>query len=187
MNSINVVGKIISPIRTDHYIRSNDYVSFIIATKRLSLVDDELIVVMSGKRARELELQVDDFVEIHGEVHSYNYEGKLKVFIYPISINLTEDFYRDEVTAIGKICKKPELRHTPLGSQITNITLAVNRDRNKSDYIPVITWNHDARTASGFRKGDLVYVKGRLQSRKYEKDNEIKTTTELSCSQITKV
>ena len=69
----------------------------------------------------------------------------------------------------GYICKEPVYRKTPLGREIADLLLAVNRPYGKSDYIPCICWGRNARFASGFDVGDHVQVCGRIQSREYIK------------------
>ena len=69
----------------------------------------------------------------------------------------------------GYICKKPIYRKTPLGREIADLLLAVNRPYGKSDYIPCICWGRNARYASGFEVGEHVRILGRIQSRDYVK------------------
>ena len=69
----------------------------------------------------------------------------------------------------GYICKTPIYRETPLGREIADILLAVNRPYGKSDYIPCIAWGRNARYVSNFRVGIRVCIWGRVQSREYTK------------------
>lgn len=69
----------------------------------------------------------------------------------------------------GYICKQPVYRKTPLGREIADLLLAVNRPYGKSDYIPCICWGRNARFASAFEVGEHVQVMGRIQSREYMK------------------
>ena len=69
----------------------------------------------------------------------------------------------------GYICKEPVYRKTPLGREIADLLLAVNRPYGKSDYIPCICWGRNARYASGFQVGIRVRIWGRVQSREYTK------------------
>ena len=57
----------------------------------------------------------------------------------------------------GYLCKEPIYRETPLGREITDLLLAVNRPYGKSDYIPCICWGRNARYAS---KLHLFALKG---------------------------
>ena len=89
----------------------------------------------------------------------------------------------------GYICKKPIYRKTPLGREIADLLLAVNRPYGKSDYIPCICWGRNARFASGFEVGEHVQVLGRIQSREYvkkisETETEKRTAFEVSVSKL---
>ena len=69
----------------------------------------------------------------------------------------------------GYICKDPIYRKTPLGREIADLLVAVNRPYGKSDYIPCICWGRNARYASGFEVGTHIELWGRIQSREYTK------------------
>ena len=69
----------------------------------------------------------------------------------------------------GYVCKPPIYRKTPLGREIADVLLAVNRPYGKSDYIPCICWGRNARFADGFQVGGHVQLWGRIQSREYQK------------------
>lgn len=188
MNYIHVVGKISSDIKLNHYIENNDYYEFTIDTKRLSLVDDKLTIVCLGKMVREHNINKDDFIDVVGEIRTVNKNGHVKVYVYPLQIKKSEDPYCDEVQLIGNICKKSERRSSPLGREITDFIISVNRqDNKKADYIPVIVWNSVARKTDKYQTGDSIYIKGRLQSRNYTKDEMIRTTIELSANEISRI
>ena len=72
----------------------------------------------------------------------------------------------------GYICKAPIYRMTPLGREIADVLLAVNRAYGKSDYIPCICWGRNARFAGKLEVGEHVAVWGRIQSREYQKKLE---------------
>ena len=89
----------------------------------------------------------------------------------------------------GYMCKKPVYRKTPLGREIADLLLAVNRPYGKSDYIPCICWGRNARYASGFEVGEHVRILGRIQSREYvkklsETETETRTAYEVSVSKL---
>ena len=89
----------------------------------------------------------------------------------------------------GYICKKPVYRKTPLGREIADLLLAVNRPYGKSDYIPGICWGRNARYASGFEVGEHVQILGRIQSRDYvkkisETETQTRTAYEVSVSKL---
>ena len=89
----------------------------------------------------------------------------------------------------GYICKEPIYRKTPLGREIADLLIAVNRSYGKSDYIPCICWGRNARFASGFEVGGHVQVWGRIQSREYVKkiselETEKRVAYEVSVSKV---
>ena len=84
---------------------------------------------------------------------------------------------------IGRLVKTPELRETENKSKVTNITIAVPRAFKNSDgkydtdFIECILWAGIAETAVEFcKKGDLIALKGRLQTSMLEKENMPKIT-----------
>lgn len=85
--------------------------------------------------------------------------------------------------------KKPVYRKTPLGRDIADVLLAVNRPYGKSDYLPVIFWGRNARYVKNMEVGENLKVSGRIQSREYVKelpDGNIETRTayEVSASKV---
>ena len=89
----------------------------------------------------------------------------------------------------GYVCKKPVYRKTPLGREIADVLLAVNRPYGKSDYIPCICWGRNARYADQFEVGAHVQLWGRIQSREYQKkiDEEVyekRVAYEVSVSKL---
>ena len=81
----------------------------------------------------------------------------------------------NQVTLVGRLTKDPELRYTPDGKAVSNITLAVNRNfRNsageyEADFLHCTLWKRAAEnTAQYCRKGSLIGLTGRIQSRRYE-------------------
>lgn len=184
MNKIFLVGRISSEIVLNHFIGDNDYYSFQVKTKRLSLVDDTLTVIIYGKTIRKLKLMKDDFINIDGEIRTCNQNGHVKVYVYPYFIEKTLLPYKDEVTITGRICKDPINRLTPFGTEITDLILEVGDKSEHLNFIPTVVWNSNARKCNNYNKGDYVFVKGRLQSREYTKEDEVKTAIELSVSEI---
>ena len=108
--------------------------------------------------------------------------------MYAKTINAV--FGEDENTVLirGTICKAPTYRKTPMGREICDLMIAVNRKYGRSDYLPCIAWGLRAREASEWSVGDTVSLRGRLQSRSYIKrtDDDIqeKTAYEISIIDI---
>ena len=81
----------------------------------------------------------------------------------------------NRVVLMGRLTRDPELRYTPQNVPVCTITLAVERafvrqgEQRETDFIDVVAWRQTAEFVSKyFRKGLLVAVEGRLQSRKWK-------------------
>jgi len=108
--------------------------------------------------------------------------------VFAKEISAAEESWENSVELAGTICKPPTLRQTPLGREICDILLAVNRRYGRSDYLPCITWGQNARLASQLQVGDRLVLLGRLQSREYIKnvDGEAlrRTSFEVSINEL---
>jgi single-stranded DNA-binding protein len=115
----------------------------------------------------------------------------LSVFAREIAFvdEVEESAKSNQIYLDGYICKEPIYRKTPLGREIADVLLAVNRPYGKSDYIPCICWGRNARFASGFEVGGRTQVWGRIQSREYMKkldeiESEKRVAYEVSVSKL---
>ena len=86
----------------------------------------------------------------------------LSVFARELEV-LDSDYDEDAANQIfldGYICKEAIYRKTPLGREIADLLVAVNRSYGKSDYIPCICWGRNARLRSTFEVGTHVQIMG---------------------------
>jgi len=191
-NEVRVSGILSCAPALSHNVYGEDFVNFSIEVPRLSGTVDVLPATASALTA--VHLRAGDPISVHGQLRSYNriVEGAsrldLRLFARRIDVNAAPEFEND-IELTGYVCKPPAYRTTPFGREITDIMLAVNRRYNKSDYIPCIIWGRNARRAMQFEVGDKLNIKGRLQSREYEKrleDGEVlkRTAYELSVSSV---
>ncbi len=104
----------------------------------------------------------------------------------------------NKVMLIGRLTRDPEMRYTPSGQPVTSFSIATNRygggtdaeRREFTDYHNIVAWNIGRRTlaelvAQYTRKGSLVYVEGRLQTRSWEgQDGQKRRTTEVVCNDV---
>ena len=101
-----------------------------------------------------------------------------------------EGTYENSVEIRGYLCKDPVSRITPLGRDITDLCIAVNRTRKKSYYFPCLAWYHPDSLTFSLNRGDVVRAVGRFQSRNYTKNTEegpiTKTAYEVSLTAIKK-
>lgn len=72
----------------------------------------------------------------------------------------------------GRLARDPELRQTTAGKSVTNFTIACDRGKDQTDWFDVVAWEKSAEfICKYFRKGSMILVEGRLQSRKYQDKN----------------
>lgn len=173
---------------------SESFYSFNIATKRDSGVED--IVPINISKFLIDKVTVGDKLCFKGQIRTYNkLENEKSRLIIVFFAQETQDYSTDmnSVDLVGYFCKQPEYRVTPLGREICDIMLAVNREHGRSDYIPCICWGRTAAHISTLSIGVKAAVAGRFQSREYEKKNENgqvickNTAYEISVNRITEV
>jgi single-stranded DNA-binding protein len=90
----------------------------------------------------------------------------------------------NEIYLEGHLCRPAVYRETPLGRQVSDVNLAVNRNFKKSDYIPVIIWARNAVVASTLPVGTNINIRGRIQSRWYKKHLENGQVEDRCCYEV---
>ena len=174
-NKVIACGQIKSPLQFSHKTYGEVFYTFVLGIERRSGYVDELNVVISERLIYETPLREGDFVEITGQIRTYNENidgrNKLNVVIFARELLTNEDveYYENYVFIEGYVCKLPVKRTSPMGRDICDLMIAVNRMYNKSDYIPCIAWGRNASFAEKLEVGTKVYIEGRLQSREYKK------------------
>lgn len=81
----------------------------------------------------------------------------------------------NRVVLAGRLTRDPELRYTPNGIAVANFTVAINRPfRNQqgeqeADFVNCVAWRKQAENLANYmRKGSLIGVDGRIQTRSYD-------------------
>jgi len=90
--------------------------------------------------------------------------------------------FLNKVFLIGRLTRDPELRYTSSGQAVTTFGLAVNREyttkgekKEETCYVNLVVWGKQAEiTAEFLRKGNLVFIEGRLNYRTWENENSEK-------------
>jgi single-stranded DNA-binding protein len=185
-NIVEIGGKLSSDIELSHELYDEKFYKFYIETNRLSSSSDKIPVIISERVIDLNTLNKGDIIHIHGQFRSYNEptesgKSKLVLSIFTKEIEKVEDedfLTLNDATFLGYICKPSIYRKTPLGREIADLLVAVNRTYKKSDYIPCILWGRNAKFCENIEIGTLVKLNGRIQSRKYEKKYEDGTTEE---------
>jgi len=148
------------------------FYQFPIRVPRLSGAVDLLQVIAPWEVLEQTELD-ERVLEVTGQIRSFNRRTdagrRLVISVYASRLDQTELPPENQAELTGTICKAPVFRRTPLGREICDIMLAVNRSYHRSDYIPVILWGRTAYEVSQMEVGDMLHLTGRLQSREYQK------------------
>lgn len=176
-NKVSVIGKVVSLFEFSHEVFGEGFYLVDLEVCRLSDQVDIIPLMVSERLLDVSEDYRGCTMEAIGQFRSYNrHEGtknRLVLSIFVREVNFMEEFTdytkTNQIFLDGYICKEPIYRKTPLGREIADILLAVNRPYGKSDYIPCIAWGRNARYASGFEVGSRVCIWGRVQSREYTK------------------
>jgi len=196
-NQVTVMGEIVGDFCFSHEIFGEGFYLVDMGVKRLSESYD-VIPLMVSERLIDVNGDYKGmYVCVNGQFRSYNRHEErknrlvLSVFAREIEFidELEESAKTNQIHLDGYICKEPIYRKTPLGREIADVLLAVNRPYGKSDYIPCICWGRNARYASGFKVGERCAVWGRIQSREYMKklsENEVekRVAFEVSVSKL---
>lgn len=149
------------------------YDVFPLSVPRLSGAEDRLNVVAARPLLTDCPLAPGDRVGVQGEVRSFNNRtgpgSRLVITLFARSLSPTRAEPANCLELSGVLCKPPILRRTPLGREICDLMLAVNRKYGRADYLPCIAWGTLAQRCGGLHVGDGVKLEGRLQSRSYQK------------------
>lgn len=183
-NDFKAIGTVMTEPQFDYECYSEEYFVFYMKVKRISGVFDIFCCRASRKLTENIECGKE--IEIYGEVRTFNEfigeKFKLHIFVWvkEVYTPAPEALNDNSVRLSGFVCKPPIIRKTPLGKQICDVLLAVNRPYGKSDYIPCIFWGGSAKNIAELTVGSELSLRGRLQSREYEKDGKIHTAYEVS-------
>ena len=196
-NQVNIYGEVVSEFAFSHEVYGEGFYMVYLSVKRLSQVYDKIPLMVSERLIDITKDYRRMYMEASGQFRSYNRHEEnhnrlvLSVFVRDLHID-EEEMEVEKPNYIfldGYLCKPPVYRKTPLGREIADLLMAVNRPYGKSDYIPCICWGRNARYADGFGVGEHVQLWGRIQCREYQKqvgDEEYETRVayEISVSKL---
>jgi single-stranded DNA-binding protein len=196
-NRVTIVGEVVSEFEFSHEVYGEGFYTLNISVNRLSDSVDIIPLMISERLVDVTEDLRGVIIEASGQFRSYNRheENKnrlmLSIFVRELQLydNYEEENSTNQIFLDGYICKPAIYRRTPLGREIADVLIAVNRPYGKSDYIPCIAWGRNARFAAGFEVGSHIQIYGRIQSREYvkkisEDECERRTAYEVSVSKI---
>ena len=196
-NQVSIVGTIVSDFQYSHEVYGEGFYMVDVSVNRLSNFVDIIPVMVSERIVDVTKNYEGNLIYVLGQFRSYNrHEEKknrlvLSVFARELEFieEESDELKSNQIYLDGYICKEPIYRKTPLGREIADLLIAVNRSYGKSDYIPCICWGRNARFASGFDVGGHVQIYGRIQSREYlkkvsENETQKRIAYEVSVSKI---
>lgn len=178
-NRIILAGIVGGAAVRSHENHGITYFQFPLRVCRLSGVEDVLNVVAAQPLLEQCPVQPGDPIAVEGEVRSYNNRSgmgsKLIITVYAKAMEQSGGPHKNNLTLAGVLCKPPVLRRTPLGREICDMMLAVNRRYGRADYLPCIAWGGLAAWCSRLDVGGRLKLSGRLQSRVYLKEVDGRT------------
>ena len=193
-NEVLLYGEVVSEKEFSNEVYGEGFYTVMVNTSRLSGINDTIPVLISDRMADFENITIGTDIKVWGQFRSFNRHEERKnrlvlyVFARDLEVNPEEKDADNSITLHGYVCQPTSFRTTPMGRNITDILVAVNRPYGKSDYIPCICWGRNASFADGLQVGDSIKVSGRIQSREYIKtvDNnqEKRIAYEVSASRI---
>ena len=189
-NEVILCGTCLEEPVYSHAARSQSFYTLPLLVRRLSGAADTVNVTI-----RETMLGTAEQggrLCVTGEVRTFNNRSgewpRLVISVFARTLAPTEEADENRVRLRGALCKSPNLRTTPMGREICDLILAVNRRYGRSDYLPCICWGSKAREAALWEVGTRLLLEGRIQSRRYSKltenGSEERTAYEISAAQI---
>lgn len=190
-NKVTLSGEIVSNFEFSHEFYGEGFYTAMLASERLSGQKDIIPIMVSERLVDVKSDWTSRLVRVNGQFRSYNkHESDKNYLILSVFVREFEDITEERdfgledenfISLDGYICKQPIYRKTPLGREITDILLAINRQYGKSDYVPCISWGRNACFANGLEAGTRLRIKGRIQSQEYiKKISETKSETRVA-------
>ena len=172
-NFIELCGDLAGKPVYSHTARGQEFYAFPLEVQRLSGTFDRLNIIVRPKLLEGVELNSGSRIRVTGQLRTFNNrsgEGaKLVITVFAKEVELTDNDYVNRIVLHGTLCKTPVQRTTPMGRDICDLMLAVNRRYGRSDYLPCICWGNMALIAGTWDVGTRLKIDGRVQSRTYIK------------------
>lgn len=191
-NRVVLRGTAAGEATLSHQVHGLDFYRFPLSVPRLSGREDRLNILLPAPPEGKALPQAGDYLEVTGEVRSFNNRSgvgsRLVITVLARSVLPGVGEPCNQVWLRGTLCKPPILRRTPLGRDICDLLLAVNRRYRRADYLPCIAWGQLAQECGEMTTGDPLWLNGRLQSRTYLKNlgevTQERTAFEISISSL---
>ena len=172
-NRVQLCGTVDSAPELSHINHGVSFFKFTLAVERLSGLADKLTVIAAQPLLERAAIREGDTVTVRGQLRSFNNKSgqgsRLVISVFAHVLEKGGDTPFNVIQLSGVLCKPPVLRRTPLGREISDIILAVNRRYGRADYLPVIAWGQVASQVCILEAGSPLSLEGRVQSRSYIK------------------
>ncbi|MDR3207127.1 MAG: single-stranded DNA-binding protein [Oscillospiraceae bacterium] len=192
-NRVCLRGRVAAGPAFSHTSHGVAYHMFSLAARRLSGAEDVVRVLASAPLLAQCPCAEGQTVAVEGSLRSFNNKStqgsRLVITVLARTLTPGEGPDENQIFLSGALCKPPVYRATPLGREICDLILAVNRSYGRADYLPCIVWGAGARQCEACAVGSRLALEGRLQSRAYIKlvdgVQTHRVAYEVSVSQVT--
>lgn len=175
LNRISLCGRP-TPAEYSHENHGRRFYRLFLEVPRLSGAVDRLRVLLPESLLAQAEAATGGLLFVQGQLRSYNHRTetgrRLVISAFAEQLAACGSEPENRVLLTGALCRQPVYRRTPLGREICDGMLAVNRPYRRADYLPCIFWGRTAQEVSRLPVGTMLALDGRLQSRDYVKQLE---------------
>ena len=172
-NRARLTGTVVQPPVPSHANHGHAFYRLMLSVPRLSGQCDLLPVLLPQALLEDCPLHEGAGITVTGQLRSFNNKTgagpRLIISLLGRTVTPAEGAACNVIRLSGTICKTPTLRRTPLGREICDVILAVNRRYGRADYLPCIAWGAVAQETALLDIGDPLALEGRIQSRTYPK------------------
>ena len=172
-NRVHLCGQAEDVPALSHVNHGCAFYKFTLAVMRLSGQADRLPVIVPQTLLHAVPVAAGATVTVIGQLRSFNNKSgqgsRLVISVFAHQLTLGGESPFNQIQLSGILCRTPTLRRTPLGREICDLLLAVNRTYGRADYLPCIAWGSLAAECGLLSVGDRLRLSGRLQSRRYYK------------------
>lgn len=187
-NQVTLRGNLVELPQFSHENHGKRFYRFLLEVERLSGAVDRLPVLVPEEVLGAMDVSGGTMLLVQGQIRSFNNRAsagrKLVISVYAEELQACDGEAENLVSLTGTVCRPPIYRRTPLGREICDVMLAVNRPYHRADYIPCIFWGKTAGEVAQCTVGNQLGLTGRLQSRSYikvlEEGSECRTAYEVS-------
>ena len=191
INRIRLCGEIDTAPAFSHRNHGREFYRFLLAVPRLSGAVDRIPILADWEMLDAADICWGERTALTGQIRSYNQvtpDGRhLVISVLADTLEPSDEERENQAELTGTLCKDPVFRRTPLGREICDAMLAVNRPYHRTDYLPCIFWGRTAREIAVCSVGTRIHLTGRLQSRVYTKQLPDGTAVERVAYEVSAV